>query len=282
MTSDPRARFVVLGGEVYAVESARIDPRDPAVTGGAALLETIAVFAGRALLFEQHLERLNRSESQLGWTRTCAASVQDGIERLLTACAVADGAVRVVRSPGPPGGPATVLLGLRALPQPPREGVDLVVDDGDWAVPSGFDGHKHIGRLARSVLRERARERGAWDALLVGSDGAVLEATCANLFVVGPDGRVRTPPLGNGVLPGVVRQILVDRGGVLEAELRLSDLAEAGEVLLSSSLLGCTPARRLLEGPQGPQRVLLGPTGSAASRFRGLLDGLVPPLGSQT
>ncbi|QDU84727.1 Branched-chain-amino-acid aminotransferase [Planctomycetes bacterium Pla163] len=276
MSADPRERWVVLGGQVVAVDEARIDPRDPAVTGGAALLETFAVVGGSALLFEQHLERLNRSEAELGWARTPAAAVRGGIEGLLAACGVDSGALRLVRSPGPPGGPDTVLLGLRALPEPPAEGLDLVVDDGTWAAPSGFDGHKHTGRLARTLLRERARQRGAWDALLVGRDGAVLEATCANLVVVGRDGLVRTPPLEHGVLPGVVRQILVDAGEVQEGRLLVSHLSDAREVLLTSSLIGCRGARRLFAGPQGPKRELPGAEGSVAIRLRARLGVRVP------
>jgi branched-subunit amino acid aminotransferase/4-amino-4-deoxychorismate lyase len=276
MSGDLREAWVVLGGQVVAVDEARIDPRDPAVVGGAALLETLAVVGGRALLFEQHLQRLNRSESELGWSRSSAASVREGIDGLLEACAVDSGALRLVRSLGPPGGPATLLLGLRALPHVPAQGLDLVVDDGVWAAPSGFDGHKHTGRLARSLLRERAQQRGAFDALLVGRDGAVLEATCANLLVAGPDGRVRTPPLGHGVLPGVVRQLLVDTGDVQEGRVRLSDLSDAREVLLTSSLIGCRGARKLLAGPQGPERQLPGSDGPVATRLSALLAGQVP------
>jgi 4-amino-4-deoxychorismate lyase len=64
--------------------------------------------------------------------------------------------------------------------------------------------------------------------------------TITNLFLR-REGRLLTPPLGSGLLPGVLRQALLARGA-WEAVLRPADFAR-GEILLGNSLRGLAPAR---------------------------------------
>jgi para-aminobenzoate synthetase/4-amino-4-deoxychorismate lyase len=57
------------------------------------------------------------------------------------------------------------------------------------------------------------------------------------------DGALLTPPASLGLLPGVLRQSLLDEGRAREAELTLDDLA--GGFLLGNAVRGLTPARIL-------------------------------------
>jgi len=50
-----------------------------------------------------------------------------------------------------------------------------------------------------------------------------------------------TPPLGRGLLPGVLRRSLIDSGKAREADLALEDLA-AG-FLIGNAVRGLMPAR---------------------------------------
>lgn len=266
---------VCLNGRVERVERARIDPRDPALTGGAALIETLAIDGGVPLLFEAHLARLNASEAAFGWERTDGALLRERVDALVAACGSRRAALRVLRSPGPPGGVPTQLLDLRALPELAPGGVVLEVVDDAWARPAGIDAHKHTGRLARQLLRDRARARGAYDALLVDGRQQVLEATAANVVVVDADGRARTPAAGvDGVLPGVVRGLLVERGLVAVGPVSLAELDAASEVLVTNSLVGCRGAREL-RGARGA-RPLPGADGPLARALAAALAGSHP------
>ena len=51
---------------------------------------------------------------------------------------------------------------------------------------------------------------------------------------------MRPPPLGLGLLPGVLRRPLLDEGRAAEAELRLADLA--GGFFIGNALRGLMPA----------------------------------------
>jgi para-aminobenzoate synthetase/4-amino-4-deoxychorismate lyase len=79
------------------------------------------------------------------------------------------------------------------------------------------------------------------EVLLWNTRGEVTEATRANL-VADVEGRLVTPPLESGLLPGVLRARLV-AGGVQEAVLPVADLARCRRVWLVSSLRGWREGR---------------------------------------
>jgi len=77
----------------------------------------------------------------------------------------------------------------------------------------------------------------------------VLEATGSNLFAA-RSGSLATPPLAEGVLPGVTRNHVMRVAGrcgfvVSEEPLMLSELFEADEVVLTSSLREIYPVREI-------------------------------------
>ena len=73
-----------------------------------------------------------------------------------------------------------------------------------------------------------------------------MEAATANVFLLRAGG-LDTPPLADGPLPGVTRDVVIEiaRGlgmPVVERRLTLADLALAEAVLLSSSIAGIVTA----------------------------------------
>ena len=87
-------------------------------------------------------------------------------------------------------------------------------------------------------------------------DGALLEASASNVFVVF-HGEIRTPPLTRGILPGVVRaavlQIARELGlAAREADVFLHDIPAADEAFLTGSLMEVMPLSRLGPAPLRP------------------------------
>jgi para-aminobenzoate synthetase/4-amino-4-deoxychorismate lyase len=70
----------------------------------------------------------------------------------------------------------------------------------------------------------------------------LTEGSRTNIFI-GRNGKLVTPPLTSGVLDGVLRRELIDRGECTEAVLSLDDLE--GEMFLGNSLRGLIPAQRI-------------------------------------
>lgn len=126
-------------------------------------------------------------------------------------------------------------------PAPVRLRVAGFGHDARW-----LPGCKLAGQYARSFLARREAERtGCDDALFLGPDGTVAEATGATVLAV-HEGRLRTPPTSAPILHGITRDTLLvlarERGlPTVEVALRRDELLTADEILLANSAQGVTP-----------------------------------------
>lgn len=69
----------------------------------------------------------------------------------------------------------------------------------------------------------------------INTRGYLAEATAANILVL-RNGALVTPPLADGALPGIMREVLIERCGATEVPLLVEDLFAADAVFLNSCL----------------------------------------------
>lgn len=137
---------------------------------------------------------------------------------------------------------------------------------------------KHAGFYGRSFLALReARATGCDDALFLGPDGTLAEATGATLFAV-LEGRLVTPPLSQPILPGLTRDTLLYLAAELGLPAREEPLARhqalaADELFLANSAAELRPLIALDGRPvPGPGPV----TRALAARYHDLVRGRIP------
>jgi para-aminobenzoate synthetase / 4-amino-4-deoxychorismate lyase len=94
-----------------------------------------------------------------------------------------------------------------------------------------YDGEQ--ARLSQSL--------GADEVLFLNERGELTEGSRSTIFLK-RGGRLLTPALSCGLLDGVLRREMLERGDCAEAVLTPDDLAGADEVLLGNSLRGLIPA----------------------------------------
>lgn len=82
---------------------------------------------------------------------------------------------------------------------------------------------------------------GADEVILLNEQGQVCEGSITNLFLL-RGGKMLTPPLACGLLPGVLREDLLASGVATEAVLMPEDLTN-GRLFCGNSLRGLIPAR---------------------------------------
>ena len=99
--------------------------------------------------------------------------------------------------------------------------------------------HKTSDRRVYQVAKEDGAPGEGVHPIFVDGDGFVTEGAIWNIFVE-RDGKLLTPPLARGVLPGVLRAELVESGQAVEADLRAEDLA--GGFLVGNSVRGLVGA----------------------------------------
>ena len=201
------------------------DRPDPAL----GVFETVLVEDGSPVALEQHLGRLAASVAELFGAAlpstvlagAVAAAAEVTVRSRMRVLANADGAVRITLSPAGPPAPGPVVL------EP-------------FALPGGLGAHKWRDRRLLDTLA--ALYRGSVP-LLVDTDGLVLEAAYANVWIVEGDALI-TPPADGRMLPGITRAgVLAAHDDAREEPIDLDRLASADALFLTSSISGRLPAR---------------------------------------
>lgn len=75
----------------------------------------------------------------------------------------------------------------------------------------------------RQFYRDVLAKGGTFEVLMTDREGFLTEGCFSNIFVERDD-KLLTPPLARGLLPGVLRQSLIDLGEAEEADLKPRDL----------------------------------------------------------
>ncbi|MBK1839047.1 aminotransferase class IV [Azospirillum sp. YIM B02556] len=233
-----------LNGRLMPAAEARIDPADRGFTLGDGLFETIRIKDGVPRHLPLHLDRLGAGVGLLRLPLPYgAAELAAAMAALVEATGIADGVLRLTLSRGtgargvlPPADAEPTLLMTAAPVAHMTTPVTAVI-----ARCTRRNEHSPLSRLKSlnyldSILaRQEAAERGADEALLLNAAGRLAESSVATLFLsIG--GRLLTPPLADGALPGIRRALVLERHGAEEAPLGPDDLVRADEVLLTNSL----------------------------------------------
>ncbi len=105
--------------------------------------------------------------------------------------------------------------------------------------------HKTTRRAEYDCGWREAEAKGAFDTLFFNGQGELTEGGRSNVFVK-LAGRWWTPPLASGVLPGVMRSVLLEEASGLQAAERVltrTDLQNAEALMVCNALRGALPAR---------------------------------------
>lgn len=106
---------------------------------------------------------------------------------------------------------------------------------------------------SRYEVVDEARAHGFDDAIVFNSANNVTETGISNI-AFNFDGVWVTPPISAGILPGVMRAIAIERCGVAVKNVHITEVPEAAEIVLLSSLKIAQPVQQLgeMKFPCGP------------------------------
>jgi para-aminobenzoate synthetase/4-amino-4-deoxychorismate lyase len=185
---------------------------------------------------ERHLARLQASAAYFGHPFNPELARAAALE----ACAaLPDGAHRV-RLALRPDGEIVVQTGALA---PLSEPVTVLLSDAPTRAHDVFLRHKTSVRSRYDAAWRAAESVGAFDTLFFNERGELTEGGRSNVFVK-IAGRWYTPPLSSGVLPGVMRGVLLDDPAwdAIECPLTRESLAHAQEIVVCNALRGALRA----------------------------------------
>ncbi|MBS1170949.1 MAG: pabB [Burkholderiaceae bacterium] len=201
-----------------------------------ALFETMLVTRDGCRYLDRHLQRLRASAEYFGFAfdevalrvavRQACEALPEGEHRLRLALAATG-------------------IELQTAPlQPLTTPVRLLLSAGQMQSGNLFLRHKTTVRRGYDAAWRAAERQGAFDMLFFNERGELTEGGRSNVFVR-LDGRWFTPPLSAGLLPGVMRSLLLADPvwDAAERTLTLAELRRAEAVVVCNALRGALPAQ---------------------------------------
>lgn len=201
------------------------------------LIETILFEPGTGLvLLERHIARLESSARYFGFAFD-EASVRQALSGAV------DGQAELLRVRMLLGETGAVTVTTTPLPAPNPDAVmRFVVSETVLDSANIFLFHKTTRReLYDQEWQKYSETVGAEEVIYLNERGELAEGSRTTIFLE-RNGRLETPTLSSGLLPGTLRSELIAQGRAVEAVLTLEDIKSADAIFLGNSVRGLVRA----------------------------------------
>lgn len=262
--------FLYLNGKFIDHTEAALDPLDRGVLLGDGIFETIRCEEGQLLLHGGHFARLARNArlTQMTLPHTAQELLDIG-QQVLDANGLTLARLRITVTRGELGaspeiGSAktapTVLVSAAPIDQAAIDAKRAAGWNGA-TVPFPLNHRSPLAQVKTTSYQERllarhaVRAKGADEGIFRNTEGHIAEGVMSNIFAV-IDGRVCTPPVDDGALPGIIRLkigLLCARLGLEYSEDSLTprQLRNATELFCTNAVMEVMPLVTLDEIPVG-------------------------------
>jgi aminodeoxychorismate lyase len=249
--------LIFLNGRFVPAESAVVSIFDRGFLYGDGLFESMRVFNGKPFRWREHLERLQHGADFLKIKMPHSdETLRKAVDELIAKNKMPDALLRVTLSRGvgvrgySPSGADKPTLVISLHPAPPAgDSVPrwkLIVSSQRLPAGDPLAQFKTCNKLPQILARAEADAAGADEALLLNTDGFVVEGASSNLFWIEND-IVCTPPLASGILSGVTRAVVFEiceglGSKLIERNIGREKLKQTDGVFLSLSSWGVIQA----------------------------------------
>ena len=262
------SRIVYVNGQYMRYPEAQISAEDRGFQFGDAVYEVCEVRDGRLIDETRHMERLQRSLSELGISQPMSLGAWARVLReTIRRNRVTDGSLYLQVSRGahprdfffpPEGTPPTVVCVARHASiarsnARAEKGIAIkTMPDIRWTRCD----IKTVMLLPSSLAKQAARSEGADDAWFVDGEGLVTEGASANAWIVDKEGRLVTRQIDNAILRGVTRTTLLNllrREGIelIERPFTVAEAKAAREAFITSATSLVMPVVTIDGSPVG-------------------------------
>lgn len=254
-----------INGLTTELSEARVSLEDRGFFFGDGVYETLRIYSGKPFCLDAHLQRLERSAAAIMLKLPHSREELEAIVLQLIGDSGSEEAylyLQLTRGAAPrnhlfpEGVKPTLALYVRAFPP----GFGAVSNCGAPCITHPDERWLHcniktINLLPNVLAKEKARQAGAYEAILYRPGGVVTEGSSTNVFVVS-EGVIYTHPESDLILSGITRQVIL---GLLseagfpyrEEAVSLEQLCTSAEVWVSSSVAEIVPVITLDGKPIG-------------------------------
>ena len=221
---------------------------------GFGVYENVRVLRGVPYFLDEHTTRLMDSARIIGLVHDFApTAVARAVQELIAAHSAETYNLKILLI----GGPEPTLFILPLNPHFPerslyRDGAHTVTVQYERTFPHA----KTLNMLGSYLAYEKAKNAGAYDALLIDKEGRITEGTRTNFFCI--KGKMLYSPAADSILLGVVRKVVLkvakENGfELVEQDITPSDLSHYDGAFLTSTSCGMLPIASVDEFRFGPQ-----------------------------
>ena len=260
--------FVFLNGQFLPETEAVVPINDRGFMYGDGLFETMRVVGKKPFRMAQHLERMMRGADFL--KIKCPFTPKE-LEKFATQLIeqnkMLEAILRVTltRGPGERGyapngdGKPTLLMTLHNAPQSDvKNSKHWSLVTSSFRVPANdpISSFKTTSKLTHVMARIEAQEKDADEALLLNTNGEIVETAGGNIFWIYRD-KVCTVPAGCGALPGITRAVVLEICQMLGLQtnkwvVKPEALRKAEGIFITQSALGIVPVASFDGEPVAP------------------------------
>lgn len=251
-------QYILHNGQIRDAAGLELRAGQLGLLAGWGVFTTLRISDGVPFAWERHWARLSRDARLVNIAMPAdSGAVEQDLLELVEANGRRDCTMRLVLVRNSGG----MWEGVESRATP-TDVIALTADSKNWAptvrlgiqpnarfAGNEFAGAKILSWAQNLTWAERAQQQGLDEVVLLNQHGNVAECTSANIFAVFGN-EVFTPPLADGCLPGITREVLLDAvriPGIAVAERSLTpdDLYRADEVFITSTTRDLLPVREL-------------------------------------
>jgi D-alanine transaminase len=262
------SRIAYVNGRYLPLAHASVNIEDRGYQFSDGVYEVCEVRGGRLVDARRHIERLQRSLSELRIAmpmtpESLGAVLREVVRQNRVRWGIVDlqitrGVARRDHAFPPPGTRPAVVVTARNLDfanaeKFASEGVAVIsVPENRW---DRVD-IKSVSLLPNVLAKQAAREQGAREAWFVDRQGFVTEGSSSNAWIVTRNGTVVTRQVDNAILKGITRTVVLDiiAAQGLKLDIRpftMEEAQQAREAFITSASQTIMPVVRIDSRPVG-------------------------------
>lgn len=274
------SRIAYVNGRYLPHRDATVHVEDRGYQFADGVYEVCEVWAGHLVDEARHLDRLDRSLSELRipapMTRKALSAVlhevvrRNGVKDGLVYLQVTRGVARRDHAFPAPGTMPGLVVTARRSDRGGQEalaarGVSVItVPENRWPRVD----IKSTSLLPNVLAKQQAKEAGAREAWFVDQEGFVTEGASTNAWIVTADRRIVTRPAESGILRGITRTVVLEEAAALgytveERPFTVDEAYGAAEAFITAATTIVMPVVRIDDRP-----VANGAPGTVATALR--------------
>ena len=250
--------YALLNGQIILKDKVTISPNDRGFIYGDGIYETIRIHHGKPFLWEWHMTRLIEGAKTINLkVPLTPLEFSEKTKELIKLNRSSNCIARltITRGPGKRGydftgdEPPTSLISLYEIPKIEKKGISLSITNIRVAAGDILTSIKSNNKLGSVMAKRFAKEKNTDDGLIINSEGNITETSSANFFYI-KDETIRTPPINDGLLPGVTRRLVIALASRLgktveEESIKPKQLEKVDAIFVTSAATGIRNVERI-------------------------------------